>query len=152
MFMAHWTSKFCAFCINGVLLWWFIKAKPYLITELHKGLNCASQKYCKKIYLSPVNLRDCPCKTLLQTFKLDTTSMQGLIANLNFLFHDLFVLRCNWLYSFLSWKTLMWSTRWSMDPVPCFVYVLQTRMSHGSQKSQGPANNIKANLKPTNIS
>ena len=77
-------QSFVPFSIYGVSWQWFIKAKSYLITDLPKGLNCANQKcWPWKKNKSPVNFRDCPCKTLLQTFKFETTGSQGLIMIAN---------------------------------------------------------------------
>ena len=90
-------KSFALFCIYGVLLRWFIKAKPYFITKIAKGLKLCKSKilYCKETWpwkkISLVNFR-----------KLHTTSTIGLVVSLNMLFHDVFTIRCNRLYTFLS--------------------------------------------------
>ena len=140
--MRAWTSKFCTFCIYGVLLRWFIKVKPYLRTELPKGLNCASQKYFKscvrgKKYSWPVLQYTSVIARAKRCFKLDTTSTQGLTANFNMLFFLMTCSRfidatvptvhfiCFEFWSDPSGGPWTWSTGWSLDSGP------RTRVSVG---------------------
>ena len=86
----------------------------------------------KKKLLSTVKFPDFCCKTCLQTFKLDTTSMQGLIANLSRFF---FFMMCSHLHAtdctlfFQNFQggplggPRTWSVRWSMDLVHEVVHV-----------------------------